>query len=116
MPQLPHLILPRAEVNLDRRKRPGFGKQVPRDAAQQICACPRENFKNLRRIWCLNISQIANSCIQEMFNVCRSCLVVVLEVPQMLVVKFAILGGNALAIIRVCACYDRLPSEHAIGT
>jgi len=36
MAELPHLILPRAEVNLDRRKRPGFGGSVPRDPAQQV--------------------------------------------------------------------------------
>src|SRR5208337_3484404 len=35
MPELPHLILPRAEVDLDRRKRPGFGRSVPRDPGQQ---------------------------------------------------------------------------------
>jgi hypothetical protein len=35
MPELPHLILPRAEVDLDRRKRPGFGSQPPRDYQQQ---------------------------------------------------------------------------------
>jgi subtilisin family serine protease len=35
MPDLPHLILPRAEVNLDRRKKPGFGKSLSRDHQQQ---------------------------------------------------------------------------------
>src|ERR1017187_7239890 len=35
MPELPHLILPRAEVDLVRRKRPGFGRTVPRDPGQQ---------------------------------------------------------------------------------
>jgi hypothetical protein len=35
MPEFPHLILPRAEVDLDRRKRPGFGRAVPRDPGQQ---------------------------------------------------------------------------------
>src|ERR1035437_6977616 len=35
MPELPHLILPRAEVDRDRRKRPGFGRTVPRDPGQQ---------------------------------------------------------------------------------
>src|SRR5271168_4899655 len=35
MPELPHLILPRAEVDMDRRKRPGFGKQVSRDTSEQ---------------------------------------------------------------------------------
>jgi len=35
MPELPHLILPRAEVDFERRKRPGFGTSVPRDPAQQ---------------------------------------------------------------------------------
>ena len=35
MPELPHLILPRAEVDMDRRKRPGFGKQAPRNATEQ---------------------------------------------------------------------------------
>src|SRR5579863_5757643 len=36
MPELPHLILPRAEVDLIRRKRPGFGRPVPRDPGQQF--------------------------------------------------------------------------------
>jgi hypothetical protein len=36
MPELPHLILPRAEVDLVRRKRPGFGRPVPRDPGQQF--------------------------------------------------------------------------------
>ena len=35
MPELPHLILPRAEVDLDRRKRPGFGQPVQRNPVQQ---------------------------------------------------------------------------------
>lgn len=35
MPELPHLILPRAEVDLDRRKRPGFGRTVPREPGVQ---------------------------------------------------------------------------------
>jgi len=35
MPELPHLILPRAEVDFERRKRPGFGTSVPRNPAQQ---------------------------------------------------------------------------------
>ena len=35
MPELPHLILPRAEVDMERRKRPGFGSGVPRDQRQQ---------------------------------------------------------------------------------
>lgn len=35
MPELPHLILPRAEVDMDRRKRPGFGRQAPRNPAEQ---------------------------------------------------------------------------------
>lgn len=34
MPELPHLILPRAEVNLDRRKKPGFGRSVPREPGE----------------------------------------------------------------------------------
>ena len=34
MPELPHLILPRAEVNLNRRKRPGFGRSVPREPGE----------------------------------------------------------------------------------
>ncbi len=36
MAELPHLILPRAEVDLDRRKRPGFGQTVTRDPSQQF--------------------------------------------------------------------------------
>ena len=35
MPELPHLILPRAEVDMDRRKRPGFGSAPNRDYGQQ---------------------------------------------------------------------------------
>lgn len=35
MPELPHLILPRAEVDMDRRKRPGFGGAPNRDHGQQ---------------------------------------------------------------------------------
>jgi subtilisin family serine protease len=31
MPELPHLILPRAQVDMDRRKRPGYGSQPTRD-------------------------------------------------------------------------------------
>src|SRR5450432_762057 len=34
MPELPHLILPRAEVSLERRKRPGFGSIPPREYSQ----------------------------------------------------------------------------------
>jgi hypothetical protein len=41
MPELPHLILPRAEVNLDRRKRPGFGKSVPREPVEQATRISR---------------------------------------------------------------------------
>jgi hypothetical protein len=41
MPELPHLILPRAEVNLDRRKRPGFGKSVPREPGEQATRISR---------------------------------------------------------------------------
>src|SRR4051812_37588998 len=33
MAEHPHLLLPRAEVNLERRKRPGFGSRTPRDNA-----------------------------------------------------------------------------------
>ena len=33
MPDLPHLLLPRAEVELERRKRPGFGTSTPREPA-----------------------------------------------------------------------------------
>jgi hypothetical protein len=35
MPELPHLILPRAEVELERRKKPGFGKSPKKDVAKQ---------------------------------------------------------------------------------
>lgn len=35
MPELPHLILPRAKGELERRKRPGFGFGVPRDQRKQ---------------------------------------------------------------------------------
>jgi subtilisin family serine protease len=41
MPELPHLILPRAEVNLDRRKRPGFGMSVPREPGEQATRISR---------------------------------------------------------------------------
>jgi hypothetical protein len=34
MPELPHLILPRAEIELERRKRRGFGTSTPREHAQ----------------------------------------------------------------------------------
>lgn len=36
MPELPHLILPRAEVDMDRRKRQGFGDAPKRDLGQQV--------------------------------------------------------------------------------
>jgi hypothetical protein len=35
MPELPHLILPKAEVDLERRKRPGFGAGIPRNQREQ---------------------------------------------------------------------------------
>lgn len=35
MPELPHLILPRAQVDLDRRKRPGFGSRPERNYKEQ---------------------------------------------------------------------------------
>jgi hypothetical protein len=35
MPELPHLILPRAEVELERRKRLGFGEKISKDVKQQ---------------------------------------------------------------------------------
>lgn len=35
MPELPHLILPRAEIQLERRKRPGFGSSPTKDVRQQ---------------------------------------------------------------------------------
>ena len=35
MPELPHLILPRAQVDLDRRKAPGFGSQPARNYQEQ---------------------------------------------------------------------------------
>ncbi len=35
MPELPHLILPRAEVELERRKKPGFGKSPRKDVTEQ---------------------------------------------------------------------------------
>jgi len=35
MSELPHLILPRAQVDLDRRKRPGFGSRPDRDHQEQ---------------------------------------------------------------------------------
>ncbi len=35
MPELPHLILPRAQVDLERRKRPGFGSSPARDYREQ---------------------------------------------------------------------------------
>lgn len=35
MPELPHLILPKAEVELERRKRPGFGEKITKDVKQQ---------------------------------------------------------------------------------
>jgi hypothetical protein len=35
MPELPHLILPRAQGSLERRKRPGFGNAPKRDFTQQ---------------------------------------------------------------------------------
>lgn len=34
MAELPHLILPQTEANLDRRKRPGFGASTPREPAE----------------------------------------------------------------------------------
>lgn len=36
MAELPHLILPRAQIDLDRRKRPGFGTSTKRDPAKQL--------------------------------------------------------------------------------
>jgi Subtilase family len=35
MPELPHLILPRAEVELERRKKPGFGEKITKNIKQQ---------------------------------------------------------------------------------
>src|SRR5690348_14245465 len=35
MPELPHLILPRAEVELERRKKPGYGQRITKDVPQQ---------------------------------------------------------------------------------
>ena len=35
MPELPHLILPRAEVEMERRKRLGFGSSPQRNVLQQ---------------------------------------------------------------------------------
>src|ERR1700677_2319141 len=35
MPELPHLLLPRAVVELERRKKPGFGEKITRDVRQQ---------------------------------------------------------------------------------
>lgn len=35
MAEHPHLILPRAQVNLERRKRPGFGSNTPREYQKQ---------------------------------------------------------------------------------
>src|SRR4051794_11997923 len=35
MPELPHLILPRAEVEMERRKRRGFGESPKKDFAEQ---------------------------------------------------------------------------------
>jgi hypothetical protein len=35
MAELPHLILPRAEINQERRKRPGFGRPTQRDTTVQ---------------------------------------------------------------------------------
>ncbi len=42
MPELPHLILPKAEVDLERRKRPGFGGGVVRDQRVQSQKVQRE--------------------------------------------------------------------------
>lgn len=42
MPELPHLILPRAEVDLERRKRPGFGGGVVRDQREQTARVRQE--------------------------------------------------------------------------
>ena len=42
MPELPHLILPKAEVDLERRKRPGFGGGVPRNQRDQSQKVQRE--------------------------------------------------------------------------
>ena len=39
MPELPHIILPRAQV--DRRKRPGFGRPVPREPGEQATRISR---------------------------------------------------------------------------
>jgi hypothetical protein len=35
MPELPHLILPRAELEMERRKRRGFGDAPQKDVAEQ---------------------------------------------------------------------------------
>jgi hypothetical protein len=35
MPELPHLILPRAEFEIERRKRPGFGRSPNKDVTEQ---------------------------------------------------------------------------------
>lgn len=49
MPELPHLILPRAEVDMDRRKRPGFGKQAPRNATEQTARVSKQLMKRWQR-------------------------------------------------------------------
>ena len=36
MPELPHLILPRAEVDMERRKRQGFGDAPKRNIGEQV--------------------------------------------------------------------------------
>jgi hypothetical protein len=41
MPDLPHLILPRAQVDLDRRKAPGFGSQPVRNYQEQASKVSR---------------------------------------------------------------------------
>ncbi len=41
MPELPHLILPRAQVDMDRRKPPGFGSQPARNFKEQTLKVSR---------------------------------------------------------------------------
>jgi hypothetical protein len=42
MPELPHLLLPKAEVDLERRKRPGFGGGLARNQRDQVQKVQRE--------------------------------------------------------------------------
>ena len=58
MPELPHLILPRAKGELERRKRQGFGFGVPRDQRQQAAKVGQQVVETLEALARLRASVV----------------------------------------------------------